>query len=461
MAGKSGGTASEKLAAALVSAVTARVRQPQVIAWLWPKLEAELRAFDAHKETDLFPGLKSKDMRALCAQLDEAELERALNTAFSRIWGKLAPHPKGMPRAKKVRKAKKAKKAGKKAAKALKEAAIAAPMAAATDIGSEFGQLSSFVRANVIGGIGAWPNLRDGMFATFGAAGKPSAAIPRINVYYARLVEANFPPVNGVSGRKSPVHPNLKTKLDAAVALLNAKGQSAVLGKLKSAGGFAIRKNANDASKLSNHSFGWALDLDPEFNPNVSKTNLPLDLILKITGVDVYGAESVRLRTPRPYDATLPDVQVLAEASAKFVAAFKNMSSLKTACGSSIARLFSTTLDATALDRAVAFAAAGNDASLRSLLAGAGVSASRVNECATYLKDAAKQFKAANAPGVVAKVTGNSASVTKFGFLNMPAPLVAALIASDGAGLFWLGAANSTKDYMHSELASANQPNLF
>jgi len=170
---------------------------------------------------------------------------------------------------------------------------------AATDIGSEFGQLSSFVRANVIGGIGAWPNLRDGMFATFGAAGKPSAAIPRINVYYARLVEANFPPVNGVSGRKSPVHPNLKTKLDAAVALLNAKGQSAVLGKLKSAGGFAIRKNANDASKLSNHSFGWALDLDPEFNPNVSKTNLPLDLILKITGVDVYGAESVRLRTPQ------------------------------------------------------------------------------------------------------------------------------------------------------------------
>jgi len=187
--------ATSVLAAALVSAVTARVRQPQVIAWLWPKLEAELRAFDAHKETDLFPGLKSKDMRALCAQLDEAELERALNTAFSRIWGKLAPHPKGMPRAKKVRKAKKAKKAGKKAAKALKEAAIAAPMAAATDIGSEFGQLSSFVRANVIGGIGAWPNLRDGMFATFGAAGKPSAAIPRINVYYARLVEANFPPV--------------------------------------------------------------------------------------------------------------------------------------------------------------------------------------------------------------------------------------------------------------------------
>ena len=99
-------------------------------------------------------------------------------------------------------------------------------------------------------------------------------AIPRINAYYAILTEANFPPVNGVSGRKSPVHPNLKTKLDAAVTLLNAKGQSAVLGKLKSAGGFAIRKNANDASKLGDHSFGWALDLDPEFNPNISKSNV-------------------------------------------------------------------------------------------------------------------------------------------------------------------------------------------
>src|SRR2546423_9072486 len=104
MARRSGGIASERLVTVLVNAVSARVRQPQVIAWLWPKLEAELRAFDAHKETELFPGLKTKDMRELCAQLDEAGLERALHAAFSRIWAKVAPRPKGMPQAKKLKK---------------------------------------------------------------------------------------------------------------------------------------------------------------------------------------------------------------------------------------------------------------------------------------------------------------------------------------------------------------------
>jgi hypothetical protein len=460
MAAARSAKSSERLVNVLTDTIIAKVRDPEVLAWLWPKVEQELRAFDAHRETGLFPGLKAKDIRELCAELDEAALERALHATFSRVWAKVAPRPKRAAPAKKHAKTRKT--ANKKLAANLALAAGPAPaLALAGDIASEFAQLSAFVRANVIDGIAAWPSLRDGMFSTFGAPGQPSIAIPRINAYYATLVEANFPPVSGVSGRKSPVHPNLKAKLDAAVALLAARGQSAVLAKLKSAGGFAIRKNANDASKLSNHSFGWALDLDPELNPNIPKTKLPLDLILKITGVDLYGQESTRLRVSRPYDTTLPDVEALSGANRKFVAAFKDMPSLKVACGASITRLYSATLHSAMLDQAFDFATAGNDASLRSLLSGAGVATAKVGECAKFLKDAVAQFKLAKAPGVVAKVMGTSASVTKFGFFNMPAPLVAALIASEGAALFWLGSSNSTKDYMHSELFGADQPQLF
>jgi hypothetical protein len=452
---------SEKLVAVLTDAILAKVRDPEMLAWLWPKVEQELHAFDAHKETGLFPGLRAKEMRELCAELDEAALTSALHATFDKAWAKVGPRPRPAAPAKKTAKA--GKKTTKQlAAKPALAAGFAPALAAAGGgIASEFAQLSPFVRANVIDGIAAWPTLRDGMFATFGAPGKPSVAIPRINAYYATLVEANFPPVSGVAGRKSPVHPNLKTKLDAAVTLLGTKSQSAVLAKLKSAGGFAIRKNANDASKLSNHSFGWAIDLDPELNPNIPKAKLPLDLILKLTGVDLFGKESTRLRAPRPYDTTLPDVEVLSGASTKFVAAFKDMPALKAACGASITRLYSATLASAMLDQAFTFAAAGNNASLRSLLSGAGVPADKVNECAKFLKDAVAQFKLAKAPGVVAKVMGTSASVTKFGFFNMPAPLVAALIASDGAALFWLGSANGTKDYMHSELFGADQPDLF
>lgn len=447
----------EKLVNLLADTIAAKVRAPEVLAWLWPKVEEELRAFDAHKETELFPGLKLKDMRELCADLDEARLERALHAAFSKIWAKVAPHAAGASR-----QAKKSGRASKKSAQLSGKQAVtlglAPSMALAGDIGAEFSQLSPFVRQNVIGGISAWPSLRTGMFSTFGAPGQPSVAIPRINAYYAMLREANFPPVSGVSGRKSPVHPTLKAKLDAAVALLNAKGQAATLAALKSAGGFAIRKNANDETKLSNHSFGWALDLDPELNPNIGKSKLPLDLIQKITGIDLYGVENTRLRTARPYNATLPDVTALSNASKTFVAAFKNLAALKTAGGKAIGRLYGVTLNPATIDQAFA---ATSDAALRTLLSGAGIPAVKVNECAKFVKDANAQLKLAQGPGVSPAVMGTSASVTKFGFFNMPAPLIAALVASDGAGLFWLGTATNTKDYMHSELASADQPALF
>jgi hypothetical protein len=57
-------------------------------------------------------------------------------------------------------------------------------------------------------------------------------------------------------------------------------------------------------------------------------------------------------------------------------------------------------------------------------------------------------------------VTGNAGTVARFGFCNLQPALIAALVASDGAALNWLGAARSTKDFMHFDLHEADQPKL-
>ncbi|MEA2877263.1 MAG: hypothetical protein QOF14_2459 [Hyphomicrobiales bacterium] len=431
---------------AIAEAVAAKVRDPALLSWAWPKLMEEFRTFDAHAETTLFPDLKFTDVQELVAALDRPRLDHFLDLAFDRAFARVnASAATQSPLAEFV------------------SAAASPPIFAASfSPAQEFAQLSKFVRDNVDGGVAAWPNLRQAMFATFGAPGDPNTAIPRINAYYTSLVAAKFPPTGSASGRDSPVHPNLKARLDAAVTLLTAKGHAAVLATLKSVGGFSIRKNVNNPDKLSNHSFGWALDLDPKFNPNTKKQHLPLDLIVKITKVDLYGPESTRLRSPRPFDQTLPDARVLSDANTTFVAAFKDMPALKTACGETINRLFGATLATATIDQAFGFAAPpANTTALRNLLAAAGIASGNLNTCTKFLKDAVALFKQAQAPGVKPEILGTAASVTKFGFFNMPAPLAAALVASDGAGLFWLGSANGTKDYMHSELFEADQPDLF
>jgi hypothetical protein len=192
------------------------------------------------------------------------------------------------------------------------------------------------------------------MFALFGTAGNPGAAIPRINAYYGQLLPADFPPAPSTTkGRDTPVH---QQRLDRAAALLTAKGQTAAL-KFGGIGGFSIRNNVNNQNLLSNHSFGWAVDLDPELNPNIAKANLPLTVIQGLTGLDLYGPVSEALRTPRPFDTCLTNCARVADASAALVDAFRTMANLKVAAGSAIGRATGVTLAAATLD--AAFAAAG------------------------------------------------------------------------------------------------------
>src|SRR5262249_23310417 len=145
-----------------------------------------------------------------------------------------------------------------------------------------------------------------------------------------------FPPTPAsTKGRDTPAHPVLKAKLDRAVSLLQSKDLSAAL-KFGEIGGFDIRNNVNSPTELSNHSFGWAVDLDAELNPHIKKTHLPLAVIAGLTGLDLYGPVSQALRTPRPFDACLPDATLFTDASAALVDAFRTLANLKTAAGTAI-----------------------------------------------------------------------------------------------------------------------------
>jgi hypothetical protein len=256
--------------------------------------------------------------------------------------------------------------------------------------------------------------------------------------------------------------PKLKSALDAATALLTAKGAAGTLATLKSVGGFNIRKNANNNTALSNHSFGWAVDLDPALNPNTQKKNLPLDLIQVITTIDLYGPESQRLRTSRPYDQAFPDAEALSKANKLFVDSFSTLAKLKTAWIGAIKRLYTATLSQAAIDKAFDLAGASppQKSALQSHLGAEGVPAPKRAEAATFLINSVALFRLAQKPGLTPQITGSQATVTRFGFFNLPPEIAAALVASDGGSLNWLGAALATKDYMHFDLRPANQPAL-
>ena len=74
---------------------------------------------------------------------------------------------------------------------------------------------------------------------------------------------------------------------------------------------------------------------------------------------------------------------------------------------------------------------------------------------AQRLLDVHSIYKASFADGggrVKATTPPSAGSLAAHGFFNLPPELVAALVATDGGGLRWLGSHTGTKDYMHFEL---------
>ena len=427
---------ADRAIAAIVASVTARVQDAKTLTWLWPFLEQQLAAFEVHGGQALFPGI-SEEIAAELAALGRQRLDNVLRMAF-------LASLKGVKAA-----------SGGNELEAVAAADLEAP---GTDLNSEWAKLSTFVQQNIQGGFAGFVSFRTRLFTKFGAASDPATAITRINAYYKQLEAAGFPKASF----KTPVHPDLKKRLDKAAAQLEAVGAKARLDKIKGIGGFAIRPNVNSPTELSNHSFGWAVDMDAALNPNIKIPDDLRALIQNLTGVDIYGAESVKLRTPAPYADLLPAAVTLSTASAALVEAFKTDASLATALGTAFQRL--TTVVLAPADR-TAIVALGrqqppNKQGIKTLLAGKGVPAAAQTAIVTLCTqaiDLQRRAKTVTQP----EISGSDKTIARFGFFNLPPEVVAALVADNGGGLRWLGAANSTKDYMHFELYPADVPKPF
>lgn len=361
------------------------------------------------------------------------------------------------------------------------------------DILTEYNSLDSFVRGNIEKGDGSsfagYVGAREALMAKFGSVAK-------INEYYKGLVSADFPS-SKVKGYNTKVHANLHTKLQKAVTLMKSKktGDKTWLEVteegIKSIGGINIRENRNNTSELSFHSFGWAIDIDASLNPNVESKSFPKTLVEGITGEDVYGGDDAKaMRKGGTADELLAHAQALRDASDTFKKAFSDEASFKSAIttyltGQGLTLTETQTNDLYTLLTQVStkkgstvtvknvetWLSDTNTANTRPATGGATTGTAttptpwaKAETAASFLTSMYSLFEKSGGKSgkkVSASVTGTPATIAAHGFLNLPAELITALTASDGAGLKWLGGLESgTKDFMHFELKKDDQPTI-
>jgi hypothetical protein len=323
--------------------------------------------------------------------------------------------------------------------------------------------VSKRVKANCEGG---WATVRRTLLATFGALEVgPEQAITRANDFYSTLVSAEL---LGVSG--SLVHPDLQAALTAATSWLKARpgvDLDAVRAAMGHPGGFNIRANRNNPLALSEHSFGFAIDLSASLNPNIGKSGA-LDAVGDAVGTDPRG-----LTTGGKNAAAVQGVATtLHDASTGYVALMADPA-LFTARVRTIADGVRTAEHAAKLDDSAATAlstllrtGAGKAPTVEQVLAAAfdaGTATGARKAAAASLVRLATAWRAANPakgkrPGASTEATTGSAAA--HGFLNLPPTLVAALAGTDAGALTWLGS-SSVHDYMHFELPPGRRPALY
>jgi hypothetical protein len=361
---------------------------------------------------------------------------------------------------------------------------------AASDFTKEFNSLDTFVRNGIEGGTRGYVATRSALINTFGSAGK-------INEYYKSMVQADFPSTSSkVKGHKTPVHPNLRERLQRGAELLK-KNKVATKTWLEiteegisSIGGFNIRENRNKTTALSFHSFGWAIDIDAELNPNVKPAQFPKALVEGLTGEDVYKGEAVKaIRSGGTAEELVPRARALRESSDLFKKNLESEASLKTATITYLKGLGLTITGAQSdalidllkagtkknkfnkkeIENWLSEAKAAADTKPAAGTAAAGAVAvtkspwAEAVKIADLLIDVYRLFPGTTKAGqkIAASVTGTPQTIGARGFLSLPAELIAALTGSDGGGLTWLGGIEKgTKDFMHFELKKADQPEL-
>jgi hypothetical protein len=186
------------------------------------------------------------------------------------------------------------------------------------DYAAEF---SSFAAKNAVeGGLEGYKTIRHLLIAKFGS-------IANANTYYRGVGSVNF------VGASPTVHKaTLGTQLKKAEDLLKAKGwYDAIAATSPKIGGFNVRPNRNNPNSLSEHSLGFAIDINAKFNPNMNK-RFPARAVMAVTGDSVItGDTRTQINAGGTADELLPQLEAIRDTSDTFQQAFTDEASLEQA----------------------------------------------------------------------------------------------------------------------------------
>jgi len=348
------------------------------------------------------------------------------------------------------------------------------------DIDAQIAIELPLLQGNLQSLVGAtWRNVRTAVLVQFGALTVGTrTAITRANDYYRPFVRGRL------MGNESQtlVHPNLQAAFARATAHLTPRlpqlpqaEQDAIrvatsVANPNSWWSTNVRENRNQPHKLSDHSFGWAVDFQASQNPNVG-TSGSLDQVQAVTG-DNPNALTTAGRTAAQAETAADDMR---DISREYVAAMQSEATLapvmlrlaneaRTTAGVGAALTDGAALVTAALvvnddDRA---------RDLRRLLWPEAPNATAampraLGQVVTRLGRIGRVFRASFQRGTTGARTAASSEATPggvaaHGFMSLPPALVGALAGSDAGALVWLGTAG-VHDFMHFELAV--EPPLF
>lgn len=201
--------------------------------------------------------------------------------------------------------------------------------------------LSDSVKSLIEGGLEGYFATRRGLINAFGSEDNIFESLKTANSYYDSLVKANFlkNDKKKIKNVGTKVHPQLKQALDNAEKLINKMGwQEEVVQNLDRYGSTNIRENRNAPTRLSQHSYGRAIDINPHENPNLAQSfnEQTWKFVEEFVGEDIYkttGKEDTKvvetIKTESDTEKILEAVIKLRSQSDRFKQVFDNEENLR------------------------------------------------------------------------------------------------------------------------------------
>lgn len=301
-----------------------------------------------------------------------------------------------------------------------------------------------------------WERIHPEMIHAFSPACDREEAIAQVRAYYRQLEPYRFGELFSMpAAGQVTVHPELRRRLDAALAFLEGKGLlQQAMRSVAGHGGFAIR-HAPDGSGLDSHSFATAIDLaaagDPVVAAPCGDEGFPREEFVFLTGVDPLGPEVVGLLEDphgRSFDEAMAVVKRVAAASRAFAAAFVTSAALAEAFCAALAQDCGTGM---CPEEALALLGRGSGATLQRLRDRIADDV-RWEQLGRMGRRLSRLFDAAEAAGDLQALADGPGRVARYGCVNLAPELIAALICREGGRLRWAGVGRACRGAMHFAL---------